>query len=85
MTRLQAWRVLFSAVALALTSVDPAGAGPRDPAPIPDEVVEKLVRAPLSRRPATLPQMLERHLDEATLLLSRPPDHHPHVAWRHAP
>ena len=71
MTRLQAWRVLFSAVALALTSVDPAGAGPRDPAPIPDEVVEKLVRAPLSRRPATLPQTLERHLDEATLLLQR--------------
>src|SRR6266850_2890387 len=71
MTRPRAWQFVFYATVLAFTSVSPAVSAPRDPAPIPDEIVDKLVRVPLSRRPPSLPHLLERHLDETTVLLER--------------
>jgi len=44
-------------------------AAPNDPAPIPDEVIQKVVRNPRARRTNPLPEILRQHLDGTSALL----------------
>src|SRR5438132_793640 len=56
---------------LLLVCTDASLGSPIDPAPIADEVVQRLVREPLQRRARPPSDSLERHLDEALTLLDR--------------
>jgi RHS repeat-associated protein len=44
-------------------------AAPIDPAPVPDEVIQKIVREPRSRQVNPLPEILRHHLDGTSALL----------------
>jgi RHS repeat-associated protein len=59
-------------VAFVLVSVSAASAAPMDPAPLPDDVVRRLVRGQAgSRPPRPMPAVVARHLDEVVGLLGR--------------
>src|SRR5262245_56912301 len=63
------WVVVLAAS--AWTGAVPAHPAPRDPAPIPDEVVEKVVRRPLFARPVAPAETLARYLDDMGTLLAQ--------------
>ncbi|MBI3805079.1 MAG: HNH endonuclease [Nitrospirae bacterium] len=65
--------IQFIVLGLIWISISPAfviGA-PSDPAPIPDEVVQKIVTEPRTHRINPLPEVLRHHLDEASDLLKQ--------------
>src|SRR5262245_4829690 len=65
------WVVVLAATAWIVAGAVPAHPAPRDPAPIPDEVVEKVVRRPLFARPVAPAETLARHLDDMGTLLAQ--------------
>ena len=63
MTLFRALRIVLT-LSLGLTLLGPARAEPPDPAPIPDPVVQKLVKEPASRPRDVLPKALARQLED---------------------
>jgi hypothetical protein len=62
---------VLSAGLLLLTLAVPVLAAPADSVPIPDEVVQKVVREPLSARRISAVDTLGRHMDETSRLVKR--------------